>query len=178
MIQKWIDHLWPRPLAFRYSITVLSPGTLERAIILRRDRCDLRSSQVDVMQMRDKSPSGAIVLFPRAWDALSTWPFLRHPIDVAVAPRRISRRDIPRLSKWCIGSAHVHTCIRMRKIHACVCTRNSFRLHRVPALSSHSRFFFLSYLSLSLRLSRSSVSVCVELRHVEITVITRRVQKA
>lgn len=57
MIQKWIDHLWPRPLAFRYSITTFSPGTLDRAIILRRDRCDLRSSQVDVMQMRDKSPA-------------------------------------------------------------------------------------------------------------------------
>lgn len=156
MIQKWIDHLWPRPLTFRYSITGLSPGTLERAIILRRDRCDLRSSQVDVMQMRDKSPSGAIVLFPRARDAVSTWPFLRHPIDVAVAPRRISPRDMPRLSKWCIGSAHVHTHEENSRVRV--------RAKLVPSPSRPRPFlplavFFPLSPSLSFCSSHSSVSV-------------------
>ena len=155
MIQKWIDHLWPRPLAFRYSITTeLSPRTLDRAIILRCDRCDLRSSQVDVMQMRDKSPASDRVLFPRAWtarDAMSTWSFLRHPIDVAVAPRRISWHDIPRLSKWCIGHANIYARGK--------CTCDCVQCTRVKLVPSRSRsplfppvhiflflfFFFLSF---------------------------------
>lgn len=172
-----------------YKVTGAFPGNSRTSrIILQYYRRDLRSSRVDVMQMRDKLP-WAIALFPRAANntLASTWPFLRHPIDVAVICQDVSLRPSRAyLTPDYLNDALAETRVRAYIVYThtyeesvCACTRKtrSVLIAPPPPLSLHPPavyaylFFFISPPLSLLHIRAHWFPSAVELRHVEITVI-------